>query len=317
MSGTYHEGERAVQQRAGVRAMSERVAGGIHDAIPEAAGAFLAERRFIVAGWADRDGRVWASPLWGPPGFARADGEHAARIDAAPAAPGDPLPARLEKVEAEGGTLAMGFLALDAATQRRMRLNGAAWAVPSERGGPSLRVAAGQVYANCPKYIQKRTPEEPTAVGAAALLPARRSDRLDAGQRARIAAVDTFFIATAHPEAGADASHRGGSPGFVRVWEDGRTLAWADYSGNAMFNTLGNIAATGRAGLLFLDEETGDVLQLTGRAEVLWGTEAVAAAGAADGEARAVRFTVEDSVESPGAFPLRARLTEYSRFNPV
>ena len=61
-------------------------------------------------------------------------------------------------------------------------------------------------------------------------------------QRAWVAAADTFFIASAAPGGGADASHRGGNPGFVRV-RDAATLEWPDYSGNTMFNTLGNITA--------------------------------------------------------------------------
>ena len=69
-----------------------------------------------------------------------------------------------------------------------------------------------------------------------------RSSSLSAAQRARIGAADTFFIASAHPEGGADASHRGGRPGFVRVTGQ-RSLAFPDYPGNNMFNTLGNLTA--------------------------------------------------------------------------
>ncbi len=41
------------------------------------------------------------------------------------------------------------------------------------------------------------------------------------------------------PAAGADMSHRGGSPGFVQLAPDHKTLRWADFTGNDMFNTLG------------------------------------------------------------------------------
>jgi predicted pyridoxine 5'-phosphate oxidase superfamily flavin-nucleotide-binding protein len=66
---------------------------------------------------------------------------------------------------------------------------------------------------------------------------------------------------------GSDASRRGGSPGFVR-FVDENTLELPNYSGNTMFNTLGNIAANPSAGLLFLDFERGDTLQITGEARV-------------------------------------------------
>jgi hypothetical protein len=53
-------------------------------------------------------------------------------------------------------------------------------------------------------------------------------------------------MASFHPRGGADASHRGGRPGSVRVLDEGR-LAFADYPGNNMFNTLGNLIEYPRA----------------------------------------------------------------------
>ena len=66
--------------------------------------------------------------------------------------------------------------------------------------------------------------------------------------------------------AGIDVSHRGGKPGFVRVDDGvgGTVLTFPDFRGNFFFNTLGNITAHPKAGLLFVDHETGGVLQLTG-----------------------------------------------------
>jgi len=46
--GKYHEGELAVQERAGVRAMAEKIGGGIHDSISPGVAAFLAEQRVAV-----------------------------------------------------------------------------------------------------------------------------------------------------------------------------------------------------------------------------------------------------------------------------
>jgi len=43
-----------------------------------------------------------------------------------------------------------------------------------------------------------------------------------------------------------------------------------DYSGNRLFNTLGNLVREPRCGLLFIDFATGDLLQLQARAEVVW-----------------------------------------------
>lgn len=191
----------------------------------------------------------------------------------------------------------LGTLALDPRTRRRMRLNGRSRPTP---GG--LAVEADQVFANCPKYLQKRSlhagrreegPGEP-----------RRGTRLTAGQRDFAAASDTFFLATVHAH-GADAGHRGGNPGFVRVTSP-TTLEWDDYPGNAMFLSLGNLHTDPRAGLLFLDWRSGTALQLTGTARTHH---------AGDGS-RTVRFTLAEAVETPAASPWSWSGPEYSPANP-
>jgi predicted pyridoxine 5'-phosphate oxidase superfamily flavin-nucleotide-binding protein len=165
-----------------------------------------------------------------------------------------------------------------------MRVNGTA--IPTATG---FAVVADEVYSNCPKYIQRREIAGPAA-----------ATRVAVSDRELIDTADTFFVATfAH--GGADASHRGGTPGFVRT--DGDRLTFPDYPGNNMYGTLGNLLANPRIGLLFLDWETGDTLQLTGAAEV-------------DPDSRAVTVTVERSIRTPNALPLRWVLLERSRFNP-
>jgi hypothetical protein len=54
----------------------------------------------------------------------------------------------------------------------------------------------------------------------------------------------------------------------VRIEAD--TLTVPDFRGNRYFNTLGNMLAWPRAALLFIDFETGDLLNLTGTTEILW-----------------------------------------------
>jgi hypothetical protein len=125
---------------------------------------------------------------------------------------------------------------------------------------------------------------------------------LSAHAAALVARADTFFIASASH--GVDLSHRGGKPGFVRLTrEDGRTVLTApDFVGNFMFNTFGNLALNPRAGLLFLDFSTGDVLSLTGEAEVVWeGAELDAFVGAE----RLLRFRLERGLWLENACPLR------------
>jgi predicted pyridoxine 5'-phosphate oxidase superfamily flavin-nucleotide-binding protein len=95
-----------------------------------------------------------------------------------------------------------------------------------------------------------------------------------------IAVADTFFVASYTDDTvdgrQVDVSHRGGKAGFVRVGEDG-VLTIPDFAGNLHFNTLGNFLLTPRAGLMFVDFATGDVLQLSGRAEVILESPEIAA----------------------------------------
>ncbi len=80
---------------------------------------------------------------------------------------------------------------------------------------------------------------------------------------------DSEGRASAHPDHGVAASHRGGHPGFVHIINN-RQLRIPDFTGNSMFNTLGNFVCNPYAGLIFIDFEQGRLLQLTGKAEILW-----------------------------------------------
>lgn len=91
---------------------------------------------------------------------------------------------------------------------------------------------------------------------------------LSPADRALITGADTFFLGTAHPARGADASHCGGPTGFV--CHDGLDLWWPDPPGNNMFNSLGDLEADLGAVLLFIDRTDGAVLVLSGTASVEW-----------------------------------------------
>ncbi|MFE0512042.1 pyridoxamine 5'-phosphate oxidase family protein [Streptomyces sp. NPDC058964] len=289
--GVYHPGSRAVQDRVGVRLAADHVGRAVGQGIKPVAAAFLELQPLLIAGAADpATGRVWASPLSGTPGFVRATGPRQISVAGGPPA-SDPLASAL----AAPGT-PVATIALDPRTRRRMRLNGRLR--PTARG---FAIEADRVFSNCPKHLQKRDGYELT--GRAPAPPVRSGELTDA-QAGFVAAADTFFIATVH-SGGADVSHRGGNPGFVRA-DSPRELSWRDYPGNAMFLTLGNLTTDPRAGLLFLDWTTGSALQLTGTARTEFG---------GDGE-RTVRFTVSEAVETPAAVPLRWSAPEYSPANP-
>lgn len=289
-SALYHAGQLEVQARAGVVAEAASLGRIVRPALPAPGAAFLADRRLLVLGSVAADGWPWASALAGPSGFARALDDRTVRITARPA-PGDPL---LDNLRATG---LVGLLAVDFATRRRLRVNGRGVVEPDG----AVVVRAEQVFGNCPSYIQLRALEAspPGAAHGADATEYARTDALAPAQRAWIERADTCFVATARPDGGADASHRGGRPGFVRAPSPGRVV-WPDYPGNNMFLTLGNLQATGRAGLLFLDFEEGRTLQVSGRAQIDW--DAARAATHPDA-GRLIEVQVEAVVESrlPGA----------------
>jgi predicted pyridoxine 5'-phosphate oxidase superfamily flavin-nucleotide-binding protein len=72
-----------------------------------------------------------------------------------------------------------------------------------------------------------------------------------ADDKAYIESCIYFFLATADAEGRPDCSFKGGAPGFVRVTGPSE-LAFADYDGNGMFKSLGNLAVNPHVGLLFI-----------------------------------------------------------------
>jgi predicted pyridoxine 5'-phosphate oxidase superfamily flavin-nucleotide-binding protein len=298
-SGPFHDGEREVQRLAGVTSLAERVGRSIRREMPPAAQAFLAERRWIVIGGLDADGRPWPAIRAGVPGFVQALDARTVRIDAtAPA--GDPL----GDDSLQPGAL-VGLLAIEPATRRRLRFNGRVAA----NDAAGLVVEADQVFSNCPKYIQRR--DEAAADQVRSPATVATAPALTDAQRDRLRATDTFFIVSARPGEGVDVSHRGGMPGFVQV--EGERVAWPDYAGNAMFNTLGNLHVHPRAGILVPDFAGGGALILGGGAAIDWDPRHASRLAGAE---RVVTVDVDRVVEQIGVLPASFQLREYSPFNP-
>jgi predicted pyridoxine 5'-phosphate oxidase superfamily flavin-nucleotide-binding protein len=302
MGTVFHAGEQALQARLG---LAERLAQTgsriVRDFMPDQHREFFAMLPFLVVGSLDRQARPWASILVGHPGFVQSPDPHTLTVAARPGH-GDPLAENL----ATG--VPLGLLGIQPETRRRNRMNGRM--VPL--GTEGFAVEVDQSFGNCPQYIQARAPrfvaapetmqdERPVLAETAAL-----SDRA----QAMVEGADTFFLATASAlpaqggNQGVDVSHRGGKPGFVRVTrENGHAvLTVPDFSGNMLFNSFGNLAVNPRAGLLFVDFATGDLLYLTGTAEVIWDAPELADFAGAE---RLMRFTLEEGRLVPGALPLR------------
>jgi uncharacterized protein len=291
---SYHEGEVAVQARAGVGSDGMLAKEMYRPVMPVGVQRFLAAQQLAVLSTMDAEGRVWASMRSGPAGFLHALDESTVEIGGY-THPDDPLLINLTAHDQAG------MIVIHLAARHRVRLNGTAQAQSDGR----ILLSTQQVYGNCPQYLQARTVAGEWEVPST---PARFSRELDLGQRQAIGQADTLFIATSHPDAGADASHRGGRPGFVCV-ENKKRLLMPDYPGNKMFNSLGNVEAYPRAGLLFPDFDSGSALQLSCSARILWDDPRIKEFSGAQ---RLLEFEIERVIELPVATQLRFKFQSYS-----
>jgi len=255
----YHPGERAVQQRAGETAIADLNGAVIADTILAGARPFIGKQSMAVLASIDADGAAWCSVLYGQPGFVHADEASIVTFDvpAARRASGDPLWNNLR------ARPDIGLLFIELGSRRRYRINGAV----TRNDARGFEVAVREAYPNCPRFIQRRllksVTEDAGPDGVA------RGAAIAGGVATLVRNADTLFLASYHPTRGADASHRGGSPGFIELVDE-RTLRVPDYPGNSLFNTFGNVELNGLLGLCIPDFDHGQLLQLSGKARLLW-----------------------------------------------
>jgi len=266
----FHKGEQYIQNKLGVRDRMERFGQQvIRDYLPQEHRDFYQQLPYVFVGHADKQGWPWASMLFNQQSLMESPHPERLIINAEPVT-GDPFQGSLN----DG--LKVGLLGIELETRRRNRIS-AHIENMSETG---LSLGIDQAFGNCPQYIQPRTLS--WVKGAAeAQQTVEKITAFDHAALKLIGCSDTFFVASSlgrdddEASDGADVSHRGGDPGFVRI-DDMHTLTIPDYSGNLHFNTLGNFIENPKAGLLFVDFEKGHMLTLTGTVEILWEAEDIA-----------------------------------------
>lgn len=223
MSAVFHPGEIAVQHLAGTRGAAEELGQVLAKELPVDKGnirQLLFSMRLLFVASVTPQKRVWVSPIFGPEGFVRAPSAKNLEVDiASNLHPGDVLWSI-----AKNANTALGVLALNFERRVRWRTNG----VLARGLGTSaevLEMAVKEAFPNCPKYIARRV-VDPVSSGLPPLstVPEEALDisyaeraHLTDDDSALIQAADTFFLGTFAEDAGADVSHRGGRPGFVRV----------------------------------------------------------------------------------------------------
>ena len=299
----FHSGEQKIQARMGVREKMERFGRKvIRDFMPDQHREFYNQLPFVFVGHADGEGWPWASILFNSPGFMHSKNERSLSINTLPVE-GDPLQ------EAIVPKTRLGLLGIELPTRRRNRL--AAHIKRKTEQGFELNV--DQAFGNCPQYIQTRELEW---LGADSIPKPEVQEitLFDQGVQALISNSDTFFVASylangsEEASEGADVSHRGGRPGFVRGGDD-KTLTIPDYMGNNHYNTFGNFIENAKAGLLFLDFENGHLVTLTGTVEILWDSPETKYF---EGAEQLWRFHLDHGRKLKYALPLRWKLQAFS-----
>ncbi|MBX2833254.1 MAG: pyridoxamine 5'-phosphate oxidase family protein [Rhodospirillales bacterium] len=271
----------------------------IRDHLIEQHRLFYPQLPFVVLGTVDEKGQPWATLRANKPGFLFAPDQHTLSVTL-PQDDLDPADSGMENGEA------IGLLGIELATKRRNRLNGTI----NRINQTSFNIKIGHSFGNCPKYIVPRNlafNDDPDLRHDQTI---ETGTELSENSRALIARSDTFFIASyvdrddsaqnnRHREV--DVSHRGGESGFVHLEKDG-SLTIPDYAGNRFFNTLGNLLINPRAGLVFVDFINGDILQITGTAEIIMGGSKIDQFKAAE---RLISITPTQWIYRRNAFPLR------------
>lgn len=300
----WHSGERALQAKVGVaermESLGKRV---IRDYMPDQHREFYEHLPYLILGAVDNEGWPWAALLDAQLGFIQSPDARRLDIARRPDAD-DPAGAGF----APGA--AVGMLGIDLHTRRRNRLNGHI----SDVGENGFSVSVEYSFGNCPQYIQLRALKQVPLKAVAERPPVQRLTALDDAAIATIRGADTFFVASyvdlagAQPHRSVDVSHRGGQAGFVRV--EGDVLTIPDFAGNLFFNTLGNFQVNPKAGLLFVDFQTGELLQVAGTVTLILDGPEIAAFQGAE---RLWQVRVEQVVRRPAA--LRSRW-EFQGWSP-
>jgi PPOX class probable FMN-dependent enzyme len=104
----------------------------------------------------------------------------------------------------------------------------------------------------------------------------KKLDHLPPWIQTTIATSRFVFLATAGPDGAATVSPRGGSEGFVTVIDE-RTVALPDYPGNNLTDSLLNIIANPRAGLIFVTPGRDETIRIDGAAWVVTDPDVLAA----------------------------------------
>jgi NAD(P)H-flavin reductase len=323
----FHEGEEWMMHAMGVPIRDNPSSPGI---TPQLA-YHLANAPMIAIGTLDERGAPWTTLWGGEQGMARAMGGGMVGIRTVVAQQHDPVVETLVgrdtsgTVTRESGTGRMvSGLTIDLVTRKRVKMSGrmVAGALGMRQDeNSSLEDSEAEVQlvfkieeslGNCPKYLNcKRVTHSrsnPVLLSDSSVLSSHALELL--------AKADCFFISSAQQNQSMDTNYRGGPPGFLRIVSNsgpGAVLCWPEYSGNRLYQTLGNIVLYPQVGICVPDFESGNVLYCTGNATVLVGKDAATLLLHSN---LCVRFDVTDARFVKDALCFRGVAGEASPYNP-
>jgi len=301
----FHEGELKIQNKYNVKhdpKLAERL---LKDHIIDRLIPFIEQQSTLIFSTLDLYGNVWASMLIGDEGLIKVVGPKEIHIHL------DRLKSTSKEILFKNVTSnsKIGVLFIDTVTRSRYRLNGSA-SLTKDR----LLLTVSEAYPNCPKYIQQRVP----TFSNESLEPESKQTTgtiVNNVHKDWIRNADTFFLGSMNAAGDMDASHRGGSTGFIELLED-NTLKIPDYVGNNMFNTLGNFIEVPKAGLLFIDFNKGHSLQLTGETVLVFDQEKAHDLEKTMGTGRYWLFKPKQWIQTEFHNKIDWKLVSFSPFNP-
>lgn len=295
----------------------------------------VAESPIVALGTLDSDGNIWTALWGGEKGFARPVAKNVLALQSLVDVEGDPFVGSLLPlkngdgdgdgvIKPEGDGKMMSGLSVDLGTRDRVKLAGRLLVASLDNKGGSagdkrkvreiqIAMTVDEGLGNCPKYMNRK--EIRAHVPNPEMVVVKQGSRLPDEAVRLINKADMMFLSSTNGRT-MDTNHRGGPAGFIRVLsnEDGEiVLVYPEYSGNQLYQSLGNLQVNPRVGIVVPDYETSDVLYLTGETQLLVGT---AAATVMPHCKVAVKIVVKEARFVKDGLPFRGDSLEQSPYNP-
>ncbi|KAF1349960.1 oxidoreductase-like protein [Delphinella strobiligena] len=274
----------------------------------------------LAIGAVDSEPRPWTTIWGGEPGHSRPLGQSILGIRTPVAALHDPVVESLvgirpdgEVVKEQGQGRMVSGLTIDFVSRKRVKLYGrmvaGALSTIQLEDCEALRDSDAQTEIQLVLRIEQ-------SLGVRPLFLERSTTSFSSSSFPSSSHPDTFFISSRQAMNDMDTNFRGGPAGFVRVLSSttSTTLVWPEFSGNRLYQTLGNLQDTPLAGLCFPDFATGHVLYMTGVTEIVIGDDA---ADLLPRSNLVVKLTVTAARFVSQGLPFRGEAGEPSPYNPA